>query len=54
MIMLIISLYLFVLIISGMLNIDFPEEEKLPHKYVDDEPDGSNYVIMPDGERRLD
>jgi hypothetical protein len=22
--------------------------------YTDDEPDGSNYVTMPDGERRLD
>ena len=29
-------------------------EKKTEHKYVDDEPDGSNYVTMPNGDRRLD
>lgn len=31
-----------------------PAEIDLDINYMDDEPDGSNYVTMPDGERRLD
>jgi len=31
-----------------------PNEIKIGYEYTDDEPDGSNYVTMPDGERRLD
>lgn len=54
MILLIISLYIFVLLIRGMLVADWQDEENIPHKYFDDEPDGSNYVTLPNGERRLD
>lgn len=31
-----------------------PNEINYKSNYTDDEPDGSNYVTMPDGERRLD
>jgi hypothetical protein len=54
MILLILSLYLFVVVLRGMLVADYPQEENIQHRYVDDEPDGSNYVTLPNGERRLD
>ena len=31
-----------------------PNEVRLDEEYSDDEPDGSNYVTMPNGDRRLD
>lgn len=54
---LVVSLYLGWKIISSIVKFiykDEPHQADIGYKYVDDEPDGTTYVTMPNGDRRLD
>lgn len=53
---LVFSAYICILVFHGLSDYadSIELEERKEYKYVDDEPDGSNYVTLPDGERRLD